>query len=323
MKLVTSLWGLLSLLVGVVSVSAEPTIDRVRSRGVLLCGGVARPGLAENHGVGWTGLEIDLGRAVATAVLGSADRVEFHLYANDADFTEGTQTDDVLFLTGSEIVAHGLAGQIVPGPTVFVEAQGVMVPGNSVIHHLTDLTDHTVCFLIGSPGERALNAFFQGRGPNFFRRPFSEVGEMVDAYSAQNGEVLVGEVTDLAAVRTEDAVRPLESRILPETLENYPIIAATGTADGRWSSLVAWTIHALVSGERPETPWFSGGAQAMPIDALKLGLTKGWQTKVLQEVGTYGELFDRNLGSGSALHLDRGTPKNRLETGLILSPFVE
>jgi len=316
--LAVGLWALTA------PVSAESIIQRVKERGVLYCGGVARPGLAEHSGgAGWHGLEIDIGRAIAAAVLSSPNRVEFHAYQAETDFVEGAKSDDVLFLTGSEISDHHLAGLIVPGPPVFVESQGVMVPGDSNVQHLKDIGNRTVCFLIGSPSERGLNAFCDRTGCSVFRRPFSENGEMVDAYAAQNCYAVVGEITDLAAIRNGEEVRRLASRILPETLADFPVIAATGTVDAKWSGLVAWAVYALISGERQDSRWYAGGAGAMPVEAPELGLTEGWQKVVLKAVGNYGDIFRRNLGTGSPLNLDRGIHGNRVEPGFLLSPYLD
>ena len=324
MRLLSSLVLVVGLWFWMVPASAESVLERVKERGILYCGGVARPGLADKSGgAGWHGLEIDIGRAIAAAVLYSPDKVEFHAYATDEDFVEGAKSDDVLFLSGSEISDHHLAGLIVPGPTVFVESQGVMVPGDSDIRHLKDLKNRSVCFYIGSPSENELNAYAESAGLSIFRRPFSEVGEMVDAYAAQSCEAIAGEVTDLAAIRDEGEVRHLASRILPETLTDFPVLAATGTSDARWSSLVAWTVYTLISGERQESPWYAGGAGAMPVDAPELGLPKGWQSTVLEAVGNYGDIFRRNLGAGSPLNLDRGIHVDRVEPGFLASPFIE
>ncbi len=324
MRLLSSLVFAVGLWALTAPVSAESIVERVKERGVLYCGGVARPGLAEQSGqAGWHGLEIDIGRAIAAAVLNSPNKVEFHSYATETDFLEGAKSDDVLFLTGSEISDHHLAGLIVPGPPVFVESQGVMVPGDSDVQRLKDLEKRTVCFLIGSPSERGLNAFCDSTGCNVFRRPFSEEGEMVDAYAAQNCHAIVGEITDLAAIRDSEEVRHLASRILPETLADFPVIAATGTVDAKWSGLVAWTVYALISGERQESRWYAGGAGAMPVEAPELGLAEGWQKVVLQAVGNYGDIFRRNVGAGSPLNLDRGIHGNRVEPGFLLSPYID
>ena len=146
---------------------------------------------------------------------------------------------------------------------------------------------------------------------------------MVDAYAAQNCEAIVGEITDLAAIRDRAEVRRLGSRILPETLSDFPVIAATGTVDAKWSGLVAWTVYSLISGERQESRWYSGGAGAMPVGGPELGLTEGWQMVVLKAVGNYGDIFRRNLGAGSPLNLDRGIHGNRVEPGFLLSPYLD
>jgi len=324
MRVLLCLVVVIGLWAWTVPVWAQSIVERVEERGVLHCGGVARPGLAEQSGqAGWHGLEIDICRAIAAAVLNSPSKVEFHAYATEADFFQGAMSDDILFLTGSEISDHHLAGLIVPGSPVFVESQGVMVPGDSNVQHLKDLEKQTVCFLIGSPSERGLNAFCDSTGCSVLRRPFSEEGEMVDAYAAQNCHAIVGEITDLAAIRNREEVRRLASRILPETLSDFPVIAATGTVDARWSGLVAWIVYALISGERQESRWYAGGAGAMPIEAPELGLTGGWQKVVLEAVGDYGDIFRRNLGAGSPLNLSRGIHGNRVGPGFLLSPYLE
>jgi general L-amino acid transport system substrate-binding protein len=115
----------------------------------------------------------------------------------------------------------------------------------------------------------------------------------------------------------------LRSRILPEPLSVFPVIAATGTNDGQWSAVVAWTVITLVSGERHETRWYAGGAGAMPVIAPELGLDGQWQRRALAASGSYGDIFERYLGKGSRLKLDRGLNANRFEGGQLLCPFLE
>jgi general L-amino acid transport system substrate-binding protein len=146
---------------------------------------------------------------------------------------------------------------------------------------------------------------------------------MSDAYNVQSCHGLAGEITTLARVRLEPGVNNLSSRVFPEALAVFPVMAVTGTDDAQWSSIVAWTVHALVSAERPETPWYAGGAGAMPISAPELGFDKDWQRRVLTAVGNYGDIFERNLGKGSALKMDRGFNANNIGGGLLLSPFLE
>lgn len=304
---------------------AGSIVERVKARGFVRCGSVERPGLAvaDGHG-GWTGLEVDVCRAVAAGVLGAPGRIEYHAYVTPKEFDAvGNQQDDIYFLTGSEIERKKLAGKVLPGPTVFVESHAVMVADNSTAQHVDDLAGNSICFMIGSPVERSLNACFDTIHKNWFRRGFTEDGEMNDAYNVQNCHAVAGEITTLASVRLDPGVNHLTSRILPETLAVFPVMAATGTADAQWSAIVAWTMHTLVSAERPETHWYAGGASAMPITAPELGLDKEWQHRILTAVGNYGDIFERNLGKGSALKLNRGLNANNTGGGLLLSPFLE
>ena len=146
---------------------------------------------------------------------------------------------------------------------------------------------------------------------------------MNDAYNVQSCQAVAGEITTLASTRLDPGVNHLSSRILPETLAVFPVMATTGTGDARWSSIVAWTVHTLVSAERPETRWYAGGAGAMPITANELGLDKDWQRRVLAATGNYGDIFERNLGKGSVLKIDRGLNANNIGGGLLLGPFIE
>ncbi len=323
MRFLSFLLTIFILCCSISNAMAGSVVERVKKQGAVRCGGVMRPGLAASNGHGgWTGLEVDFCRAVADAVLGSPDRIEFHGYDTHKDFDAvRNEQDDIFFLTGSEIAEHKLAGKVLPGPTVFIESNAVMVPAKSAAHHVADLAGNSICFMIGSSVEQDLNACFAGTHKNFFRRAFSEDGEMVDTYQAQNCHAIAGEITYLAPVGLDPGVNHMSGRMLPEALAAFPVMAATGTSDAQWSAIVAWTVDTLISAERPKTKWSEGGAGAMPIDAPELGLDKGWQLSVLKAVGNYGDIFDRNLGNESPLKLDRGFNANQVNGGLHLSPF--
>ncbi|BAY16944.1 extracellular solute-binding protein family 3 [Anabaenopsis circularis NIES-21] len=307
------------------SAQAGSTIKRVKAHNVVRCGSVERMGLASEVKPGvWSGLNVDVCRAIAAAVLGSPDRIEYHQYETDKDFDAvRKQQDDVYFLTGSEINAQKLAGSIVPGPTVFLESEAVMVASTSAAQHVSDLSGNSICFMIGSSVERSLTAYFETLHKNWLRRAFSEDGEMIDTYNVQNCHAIAGEVTTLANIRLDSGVNRLSSRILPEFLSTFPIIAATGTQDAQWSAIVAWTVTTLINADRPETRWYAGGVGVMPILAPELGLDQQWQRRIIASMGNYSKIFERNLGKGSVLKLDQRLNANYFHGGLLLSPFLE
>jgi len=325
MRFQSVLLALLSIFSLVSIAKAGSVVDRVKARGVVRCGSVERPGLASVAGEKLrTGLNVDVCRGIAAAVLGSPERIEYHIYSTPKDFDSvRNQQDDVYFLTGSEINEQKLAGKVVPGPTIFVESHAVMTMSTSTVNHVDDLAGDSICYRISSSAERSLSAYFDTIKKGWVRRAFSEDGEMIDTYNVQNCHAIAGEITTLAEVRLERGVNRLSSRILPEPLAAFPVMATTGTDDAQWSAIVAWTVHTLVSAERPEMRWYAGGAGAMPIAALELGLDKEWQQRVLAAVGNYSDIFERNLGKNSSLKLDRSLNANQLRGGLLLSPFLE
>jgi len=307
--------------------AAHDVVGRIQHRGVVRCGSVERPGLAQRLPNGpWGGLTVDVCRAIAAAVLSHPDRIEYHSYETPRDFDAVREArDDVYFLTGSEVSEQKLAGVVLPVATVFVESHAVAVPARSGAQHVRDLSGNIICFLIGSSAERSLADYFDNLKLGYLRAPFSETGEMDDAYNVGRCRAIAGEITRLATIASplDPHVKRVSSRILPEQLAAFPVLAATGTTDARWSSIVAWTVHTLVSAERPQTRWYAGGARAMPIAASELGLDPEWQRRVLAAVGNYGEVFERHLGKRSPLGLERGLNANQLHGGLILSPFLD
>jgi len=325
MRFLSVLFVLVSVCCSISVAKAGSVVDRVKAHGIVRCGSVERPGLASVSGKElWSGLNVDVCHAIAAAVLGSPDRIEYHVYETPKQFDAvRNQEDDVYFLTGSEIDEQKLAGMVVPGPTVFVESHTVMVPSNSAAHNVGDLAGNTICFMIGSLTERSINAYFDALHKNWLRMPYSEDGEMNDAYNVQRCNAIAGEMTTLAATRLDPGVSRLSSRFLQEPLSVFPVMAATGTNDAQWSAIVAWTVDTLISAERPETRWYAGGAGAMPVAAPELGLDKGWQRRVLAAVGNYGDIFERHLGKSSQLKLNRGLNANQFSGGLFLSPFLE
>jgi len=319
--------SLILSLVAVEHAAAADVLDRVKSRGIVQCAGFERPGLAarDRNTAAWQGLEVDICRAVAAAVLGDSDKISFHGYEDATDKAPQVQgADDVAFLTGTEIQASRVSGRIVPGPAIFIESHALMVPAAAREQHVAEIPRNAgICFMSGSPLERSLPAFFDALGKRWRPVPFSEDGEMLDAYNVQRCHAVAGELTTLATLRLERGINNLESRILPEPLLTYPILATTSTNDGEWSAIVAWTVYTLIAADRPAGKWMTGGADAMPAPLAELGLRAGWQARVLAAVGTYRDIFERNLGAKSALRLPAGLNAAPAAGGALASPVIE
>lgn len=306
-------------------VHAGSVLDKVRQGGVIRCGGEPRPGMVAIRPDGAaTGLFLDLCRGIGTAVLGPSARFEFHLYdAPKAYDAVRDGSDDVFFLTASEILKERLADRVVPGPAVFFQTTAIMVAESSPAQHVSDLAGQPICFSIGSNAQRHLEAWFAAHHLNFVRMGYQEDVELYDSYNVQVCRGLASEVTTLAEVRLDGGVNELKSRILPEPLAAFPILAATGTKDAEWATLVAWTVDTLMRAEVPTTEWAAGGIDSLPIVAPELRLSKDWQRRVVDAVGSYGDIYRRNLGEGSPYKLPRGLNTSWQNGGLMSAPYSE
>jgi general L-amino acid transport system substrate-binding protein len=199
-----------------------------------------------------------------------------------------------------------------------------MVSESAPAQHLADLAGRPICFSTASNGHRHVEAWFAAHQLDFVRMGYQEDVEMFDAYNVQACKGLAGEVTTLAQVRLDGGVNQLRSRILPEPLAAFPIMAITGTKDAEWSAVVAWTVHTLLRAETPKAEWAAGGVESLPVvEAPELKLSKGWQTRVVDAVGSYGDIYRRNLGEGSPYRLPRGLNASWADGGLFMAPYLE
>jgi general L-amino acid transport system substrate-binding protein len=305
---------------------AGAVLDRVISESVVRCGSETRPGLVSVGADGRAaGLLLDVCRAIGAAVLPPTGRLEFYQYESSKSYDPVRNNEhDVFFLSASELLEQGLVGKVVPGPTVFYQTTAVMVSESSPAQHLADLSGRPICFSIASNGHRHVEAWFAAHHLDFIRMGYREDVELYDTYNVQVCKGLVGEVTTLAQVRLDGGVNELKSRILPEPLAPFPIMAATGTRDAEWSAIVAWTIHTLLRAEVPTADWAAGGVDSLPVEEVpELKLSKGWQKRVVDTVGTYGDIYRRNLGEGSPYQLPRGLNARWENGGLFMAPYSE
>jgi general L-amino acid transport system substrate-binding protein len=304
---------------------AGSVLDKVRQTGVIRCGGEPRPGMvALRPDRTAAGLFLDICRAIGTAAFGPEGRFEFHQYdASNAYDGVRDGSDDVFFLDASEIVEEHLAGLVVPGPAVFYQTTAVMVAQSSPAQHVSDLAGQPICFSQGSNAHRHLEAWFAAHHLEFVRMAYQEDVELYDTYNVQVCRGLASEVTELAEVRLDGGVNNLQSRILPEPLAAFPILAATGTKDAEWAALVAWTVHTLMRAEVPTAEWAAGGLDSLIIAAPEFGLPKDWRKRVIDAVGTYDDIYRRNLGDGSPYKLPRGLNASWQAGGLMAAPYLE
>jgi general L-amino acid transport system substrate-binding protein len=308
-------------------------LQLVRDRGNLICGvNGALPGFSflDQETNEMSGFDADFCRAVAAAVLGDADAVEFRNLSTDAR-GPALQTGeiDVLIRNTTWTVARDTSWGLF-APTTFYDGQGIMVREADGITTLEDLAGATICVQTGTTTELNLADVFESRGIDFVPSTFAEIEQTYTAYDEASCDAVTSDRSQLVATRTT-LTNPDEHVILDDVLSKEPLGPVVPLGDDEWFNVVKWVVFATIQAE--ESGITSSNVQDMagsddPVVArllgaegdLGLGLEADWVVDVISAVGNYAEIYDRNLGPGTPFALERGPNSLWTEGGLLYAP---
>ncbi len=307
---------------------AGPALDKVRADHSLTCGVIKEEedySRATDHG-NRAAFDIDICKAVAVAVLGPGASFTVKIYPDEPAGVKALVAGEVELLpSASPTLAHEVRDGLRFTRPTFYDAQGFLVATDSGIRTARELADKKVCFLTGSEADPGLRAFAAREHLSYIWYPFSEAGEMEAAFFTGNCVAITSDVSQLANIRAIGARRSNEFTILPERIRKDPLAAAYRQADVQFGAIVDWTIEALIEAEelgvtsanlasmKTSTDPYVQMLLGRPLATGKLlGLDQHWSTHVLEATGNYGEVFERDLGTGSKLRIERG--ENRLGT---------
>jgi general L-amino acid transport system substrate-binding protein len=310
---------------------AGERLDTIRERGYLTCGVSAdAPGLSRRDARGrYNGFEADVCRAVATAIFGSADNTEFRAIDTIRNF---------LADPGIDLVLHGLTWTFARetesgvrfGPVVLYDGQTFLVNGKLGIKNLRQLSGRTVCVQGGSNFYGNLQRAYRERRMVLKAMALKTFAAAEEAFFAGRCDAFTADATELAAALIGRAPNPDDYAILPDRISKEPLAPLLRRGDEEFFDIVRWTFFALVEAEElgvtaRNVDRIKAGDDAQVRDFLStsstpLGLGPGWAAAVVRGVGNYGEMFERNLGGGSAARLDRGLNGLWSRGGLLYAP---
>lgn len=335
MFIVAALAGLTALNL-TVDASAQTTLNAVKARDKVICGANGgRPGFSGLDSKGqWQGIDVDVCRAVAAATLGDASKTQFVKVTSQTRFT-ALQTSEVDILTAN--VSWTLKRDTSLGldfaPPIFYDGQGLMVRKDLGVKSSKDLDGATICVEPGSTSEKMVADIFRANKLSYKPVVIEDRKELNNAFFNGRCDVHVQSVSGLSSGRATAAANPDDYVILPEIHGKDPMGPVIRQGDAQWRDIVTWTVYAMMAAEE-------FGITSQNVDEMKksadadiarllgttddlgktLGLDKEWAYRVIKQVGNYGEVFERNLGKGSPLKLDRGLNKQWKDGGLIYAP---
>jgi general L-amino acid transport system substrate-binding protein len=305
---------------------AGKTLDAIKSRGQLVCGvntGLVGFAAADSTGK-WSGLDVDVCRAIAAAVLGDSEKIKYVPLNSQQRFAalQSGEIDVLSRNTTFTLTRDAAMGLHITAVTYF-DGQGFMVPVKSKIKSAKQLKGQTVCVQSGTTTEKNMTDFSRAHDLKLKPVVFEKFEAATGAYLAGRCLAYTTDASSLASIRQKEAKNPAEHIILPDLISKEPLGPMVRRGDDEWLSVVKWVIYGLMEAEEY-------GIGQNNLEALKtsadpviqrilgvgedsgklLGLEREWMARALKATGNYGEIFERNLGSGSTLKLARGA--NRL-----------
>jgi len=319
---------------------AGQILDAVKSRGLLRCGvseGIA--GFSEKDAAGrWRGLDADFCRAVAAAVLGDGDRVEFVSLKSSTRFPAlQARKIDLLVRNTTWTLTREAVLKVQFPAVLFYDGQGFLVPAGSGITAPAQLHGATVCVEKGTTHERNLQDYFGTRGLSVTPLVIDGVREVAEAFFAGRCRAYTSDASQLAATRLRAPGGPQAFTILPERISREPLAPVVWGGDPEWTTVVRWVLYALILAEENgatrdnvdtvvaggRTPLSRLTSDERGLLARTLGLPAGWAVRAVKAVGNYGELYERNAGRGSPLNIERGLNRLWTEGGLQYAPPID
>ena len=303
-------------------VLAGTTLDAVKKRDQLVCGvntSAAGFGSADSQGH-WEGLDVDICRSVAAAVLGDAQKVKFVPLSSSQRFTALQSGEiDMLARNTTWTMTRDTTQGAMFVATSYYDGQGFVVPKEFGIKTIKELDGASICIQSGTSTEKTLADYFRTNGLKYKAVVFDATEAIQGAFLSGRCQAYTTDQSDLAGMLTH-ASNPEKYEILPEVISKEPLGPAVRQGDDQWFQIVRWSLTALIEAEElgitkanvdqmrdqstnPNVLRILGKGEDM---GRGIGLDKDWSYRIIKQVGNYGESWTKYFGPNSALKLPRG-----------------
>jgi len=337
-NIIAAMGTVLAIALGSTAALAGPTLSAVKQKGFVQCGvNTGLPGFSTPDSQGnWSGLDVDVCRAVAAAIFGDPKAVRFTALSAQQRFTALQSGEvDVLSRNTTWTLTRDTSLGLNFAPTTFYDGQGFMVPKSLGVSHATELNGATVCVQPGTTTELNLADYFRAKGMSFQPVVIESFDEVNAAFFAGRCDVYTTDASGMAAIRSSLARNPDDYIILPELISKEPLAPAVRHGDDEFFDIVKWTVYATLEAEekgissatvdeqlKSQDPTVQRLLGTNPGMGKALGLDEKWAYNIVKMVGNYGEIFERNVGIKTPLKLERGPNALWTNGGLMYAPPI-
>ena len=316
---------------------AGDTLTRIKARGHVRCGvsdGIQGFSYKEPDGR-WSGMDADFCRALAAAVLGDPGKVDFVSLAAPARFASLKSGEiDVLVRNTTWTLEREATLAVIFTGIFYYDGQSLLVSAKKNVQDLSQLNGATICVVNGTTHEANLADYFHARNWSLRALTVESQAKAAEALFAGRCEAFTSERPQLTTMRLKAPGGPEEYVILPDQISKEPMGPVVRRGDDEWFTIVRWVLFTLIRAEetgitqtnvksRLESGTDPMARRLLELDGIiskALTIPPGWATRVVESVGNYGEIYERNLGSHSPLKLERGLNRLWTQGGLMYSP---
>lgn len=297
------------------------TLKRTVRRGEVLCGvNKGLPGFSIPDDKGnWTGFDVDFCRAVAAAIFDDPAKAKFvPLEANERFKDLQNRTVDILSRNSTWSMAREENYDLYFPAVAYYDGEGFMLPRSRNIDSTLNLNNSKICVQGATTTQLNLADYFHANNMKYTEVKFDKLDDVVKAYDSGKCDTFTADISLLYALRLNLA-KPDDHVILPDVISKEPLAPVVRQRDDDWMMIVKWTLYAMINAEelgvtsknidealkskKPDVMRLVGNEGTYGED---LGLTKDWAVRIIRHVGNYGEIYERNIGSGSKLGIPRG-----------------
>ena len=317
---------------------AGPTLDAVKAKGYVQCGvSTGLPGFSVANEKGqFTGIDVDMCRAVAAAIFGDADKVKYSPLTAKERFT-ALQSGEIDMLprnttwtyTRDTSLGLNFAG------VNYYDGQGFLVTKALGVESAKEMDGASFCIQAGTTTELNLADYFRTNKMSYTPITFDTSDQTVKAFEARRCDALTSDQSQLYALRIKLA-DPGSAIVLPEVISKEPLGPVVRQGDDEWFNIVKWMLFAMVNAEEL-------GVTSQNVDDMKanstdpnvrrllglegvkgsfMGLPDNWGYNIVKLVGNYSEVFERNVGKDSPLGISRGLNALWSQGGIQYAPPI-
>ena len=310
-------------------------LDAVIARGTLNCGvsGAAVAFSYTQADGSMEGIDADYCRAVAAAVLGDANAVEFTALTAAERFTAvQTGAVDVLMRNSTWTQSRDSEVGMDFGPTTYYDGQQLMGRASDSFtsaSQVDEIEGAVVCTNAGTTTETNISELAGQLGINITLTTFEDLDQVTDAFIAGTCDVITTDGSGLVGRKAAQQPEGEEWVIFPATpISKEPLGPVYAQNDSKWADAVNWVVYATLIADEygvtsgdvdaalagdfgPEMQRLMGGEGELQT---KMGLSADAFYNTISQVGNYQEIWDANLtpvglvreGSANALWTDGG-----------------